>query len=100
MIAKDGSITLFFGKFEGKLARNAKRGNKKGLFVGDMLTVADLKAYISLKGYTVGYIDHVPTTILDGYPNIQKFLKAVESVEKIPQYHKAWDEKRKAAQQK
>merc|ERR1712228_844042 len=43
MTAKDGTFAYWLGKFEARLEENEKRGNKNGFFVGDSITIAELK---------------------------------------------------------
>merc|ERR1712204_83148 len=49
------------GKLDMRLEENEKRGNKNGYFVGDAMTIADLKVYVmtgGLFGYPYGnYVD-------------------------------------------
>merc|ERR1712228_509231 len=49
-------LPYWMGKFENRLEENEKRGNKKGYFVGDSMTVADLKCHYSLN-FLLG-LDH------------------------------------------
>lgn len=52
----------------------------RGPFVGgDAISVADLKLYIAMRGYTQGVYDHVPTDILDAFPKITGLMAAVEA---------------------
>ena len=54
----------WFKKFESRLEENEKRGNKNGFFVGDSITIADLKFYgfaSSIKQID-GYEEEVKTT--------------------------------------
>merc|ERR1712241_880044 len=46
-------LPYWLKKFEDRLEENEKRGNKNGFFVGDSITIADLKFYDSI-GATAG----------------------------------------------
>ena len=54
-----GPITLFLKTFESKLARAGD------YFVGDRLTVADLKLFIWVRSLRAGVLDYVPSDIVD-----------------------------------
>merc|ERR1712083_1176926 len=58
----------WFGKFEARLTENEERGNKSGYFVGDTMTVADLKFYYGLANY------------MSGLPGFDGLLKAAPKV--------------------
>ena len=45
-------LPYWFKKFEARLEENEKRGNKNGFFVGDSITIADLK-YVSYSSTTL-----------------------------------------------
>mmetsp|Transcript_53499 Transcript_53499/g.134406 ORF Transcript_53499/g.134406 Transcript_53499/m.134406 type:complete len:206 (+) Transcript_53499:81-698(+) len=65
----DSPLHKFLANVDRYLARN---GKGTGWFVGDSLTVADLKADGVFKMLTSGALDGFPTTILDGYAAIQR----------------------------
>ena len=44
-------IPYWLNKFECRLEENEKRGNKNGYFVGDRLSIADLKFYYVVKDF-------------------------------------------------
>ncbi|MEN9630708.1 MAG: hypothetical protein RJA10_3936 [Pseudomonadota bacterium] len=49
-----------------------------GPFVGGAsIQVADLKLYMVVRWLTTGVLDHVPTTVLDGCPNLLRLYRAV-----------------------
>merc|ERR1739842_92059 len=57
LLMKKEKIPFWFDKFEQRLAENEQRGNKKGFFVGDDLTIADLKAFYRIR--FIGQLDHL-----------------------------------------
>ena len=50
---------------------------------GETLSVADLKLFVMLRAYRNGVFDHVPATILDGYPKIIGLYDAVAAHPKV-----------------
>ena len=50
-----GTMRYWLDKFVLRIEENAKRGNKNGLFVGDSLTIADLK-FIQIEFFTIKII--------------------------------------------
>ena len=84
LMAKDGKIAYWAGKFEARLAENEARGNKNGYFAGDSLTVADLKFYYSMCFLKSGKLDHVdPAEVAKGCDKINALLKAVSDDERL-----------------
>eukprot|EP00483_Globobulimina_turgida_P006709 UN06719 len=72
------NIPYWLNKFEMRLEENGKRGNKNGYFVGDNLTVADLKFYFMNKGLTCGVLDYI-----DGAKMFQPFKRATSLCEQL-----------------
>lgn len=77
LLAKD-KLPYWMNKFEAILKAN---GGK--FFVGDALTVADLKCYTNLNNFTTGNLDHIPTTFLDSFAGLAAYIKAMDDDEKI-----------------
>jgi glutathione S-transferase len=46
-------------------------------FAGAKLHVVDVKIYIGIRWFTSGALDHVPTTVFDGFPKIMRTFAAV-----------------------
>ena len=68
---------LVEGKFQAYLkglATLAARNGDNGYFVGSDITVADLKMAPFLAWITKGILDGFPTTLLDGFPGLQKIV--------------------------
>lgn len=58
----------------------------QGPFVGEEISVADLKLYVALRSYSTGVYDFVPTNILESFPKITGLIAAVEAVPKIQEW--------------
>ncbi len=48
-----------------------------GFLGGDALFVADLKLFVVMKWFRSGGLDHVPTTVFDGFPKLTAHYNAV-----------------------
>jgi len=55
-------------------------------FGGATLSVADIKLYMIVHWFKGGVIDHIPTTVLDGFPKLVRIHDAVQNHPRI----KAW----------
>eukprot|EP00483_Globobulimina_turgida_P000953 UN00955 len=58
-LMKDDKLPFWFSKFEQRFAENGRKGNKNGYFVGDNLTVADIKFYFIGDWIMSGKLDHI-----------------------------------------
>jgi prostaglandin-H2 D-isomerase / glutathione transferase len=56
---------------------------------GDTISVADLKIFVAMRSYTKGVYDHIPATILDGFPKITGLIAAVEAHPRVADWHAA-----------
>jgi len=87
-----GKLPYWFGKFEARLTENEAAGNKNGYFVGDTLTVADLKFYYMvtfLNGKdSMPYIQMEKILESEDYPKVIAHFKAFE--EKLKPFEDAW----------
>jgi len=91
LMAEDGKIAYWNGKFEARLAENAARGNEKGFFVGDALTVADLKFYYTLGFLKSGMLDYIePADVAKGCDRINALLKTIGEDERIKKFEAAF----------
>ena len=63
-------------------------GNDSGFFVGKTMTIADIAIWKLMGWFTGGALDGVPTSVIDGYPNLVKHSQLIGANEKI----KAWME--------
>merc|ERR1711971_58282 len=101
LMAKDGKFAYWFGKFEARLAENEARGNKNGVFVGDSITVADLKFYYSMGYLKSGNLDHIkPEDVAKGCDKINALLKAVSEDERIKKFDAAFAAQQAEAKEK
>jgi len=58
------------------LELTARGGAGSGFFVGDDLTIADLKALPLMEWLTCGVLDYIPTDLLKDAPNLLRNVKA------------------------
>ncbi len=59
-------------------------------FADNRLTIADLKAFVCLRGLKSGKLDHIPTDLLDQVaPKLNAFLERIGSIPAIAQYYSA-----------
>lgn len=59
-------------------------------FADNRLTIADLKAFVCLRGLTSGKLDHIPTDLLDQVaPKLNAYLQRIGSIPAIAQYYSA-----------
>lgn len=57
-------------------------------FADNRLTIADLKAFVYLRGLKSGKLDHIPTDLLDQVaPKLNAFLERIGSIPAIAQYY-------------
>ena len=52
-------------------------GDHGPFYDGEKISVADIKLYIMVRWLKSGVLDHIPNTILDGYPRIDRVFHAV-----------------------
>merc|ERR1712087_265092 len=74
-------VPYWAGKFEARLEENEKRGNKNGLFVGDSLTIADLKFNEAIK--LMGRVPNALENARKNFKRIAGLMDAVANNEKI-----------------
>eukprot|EP00179_Madagascaria_erythrocladioides_P006349 CAMPEP_0198308056 /NCGR_PEP_ID=MMETSP1450-20131203/840_1 /TAXON_ID=753684 ORGANISM="Madagascaria erythrocladiodes, Strain CCMP3234" /NCGR_SAMPLE_ID=MMETSP1450 /ASSEMBLY_ACC=CAM_ASM_001115 /LENGTH=203 /DNA_ID=CAMNT_0044010689 /DNA_START=127 /DNA_END=738 /DNA_ORIENTATION=- len=70
-----------FKKLDDMLAKNGT-----GYFVGESITMADLIMYNQVWGTKAGFMDGIPTSIMDDFSNIQKLYKNIGANPKIVEY--------------
>jgi len=71
---KRKKVEMVINYFEDRLNENEKRGNKNGYFVGDSVSIADLKGFFSLKSLSAGIYDGIPTDVLKKYTKISNLV--------------------------
>eukprot|EP01083_Nonionella_stella_P072997 197082_1 len=86
-LMKPDKFPFWFSKFEQRLEENEKRGNKKGYFVGDSLTIADLKAYYMAKWFSSGVLDHIDgNALIEPNKRFTAFVKLIQENEAMQKY--------------
>ena len=87
-----GTLRYWLDKFALRIKENADKGNKKGLFVGDEITIADLKT-ASLLGFikdnTPGNFANDKDGVFsnDKYKSICDLIEYIKGQEKIKAYN-------------
>lgn len=67
-----GLLQRYAARFEAQIG--------DGPFIGgESMNVADLKLFVVMRWLRGGVIDHVPTTVLDGYKKLQALFDAVQA---------------------
>jgi len=94
-----GRLKIFFDRFDEKLKKKIYEQygddkDKNCYFVGNSLTVADLKMYFIFSGIRGGNWDYVPKNVLDQYKYIINFIETVESNKKLMEFVKKFNEKK------
>ena len=85
-VKADDKLPYWIKKIEKRLAENEARGNKNGFFVGDALTVGDLKVYTAME-----FIDYALADIdlgeqLKPVPKLTAFMKKIDAMDKIQEF--------------
>ena len=75
-------LPYWLGKFEQRLEENAERGAKIGYFVGDKLSIADLKTYSTFDILKM-FMGEPAMALLKKYERITKFKGVMDADEKI-----------------
>jgi len=86
LCAADGKLTYWIKKLEARLDESEKRGNKKGLFVGEEIGIGDLKAYGG-----IGYSYAQMADFYKQFPRIVKFMSAMAEDERIKAFGEQFD---------
>ncbi len=55
-------------------------------FAGERPMVVDIKLYMGMRSFRRGVMDHIPTTVFDGFPKLNRLYDAVEAWAPV----KAW----------
>ena len=87
----DDKLPYWLNKFEKRLEENEARGFKNGFFVGNALTVADLKIHGALE-----FIDQFPDFNMDELmkptPKLAALMAQINAMEKIQEYNAMFKE--------
>eukprot|EP00052_Salpingoeca_macrocollata_P009389 m.74133 g.74133 ORF g.74133 m.74133 type:complete len:226 (+) comp17077_c0_seq2:1169-1846(+) len=73
-------------RLAGFLLKILKENGNTGFFVGNSLTVADLKVINVMKFIVSGFFAHIPSNLLDSQPELKKALERIEKHEKLQAY--------------
>lgn len=85
-----GTLRYWLDKFVARIEENAKRGNKNGLFVGDSLTIADLK-FSQIEFYLILIIPGAQAVFKeDKYKSLMANMDAVKKNEKLKAFLDEW----------
>jgi len=91
LVTDKGKLPYWFSKFENRLTENEARGFKNGYFVGDSMTVADLKAFYGMNGLMSGGWDHLDVSpLMKDIPKIAAFVKKMNEDEGIKKFNAAF----------
>jgi len=93
------NLPYWTGRFEARFNENEARGNKNGFFVGDSMTVADLKYYVTLK--TISALESFPKmdVFLKPFPKVAAFWSIMNGNEEIKKFEAAFAEQQKKTDQ-
>ncbi|KAF0719931.1 Aste57867_687 [Aphanomyces stellatus] len=75
------------GLLEARLA--AGSSTPKGPWFLDTVSIADLLVYEAVLTFRVGFVDHIPTDICDGFPRMMAIFHAVQSHPKVVAWYAA-----------
>jgi glutathione S-transferase len=76
------TLPKWFGFLENLLQKN----KLSEWFAGSKISVADLAIWRLLGWIISGKLDHVPTTLLDTFPKLEKIYKSVDSHPKVQEW--------------
>lgn len=87
-VCKEGGVLRYWlDKFLARIEENEKRGNKNGLFVGDELSIADLK-FCGVATYIYGMMPGGKAVLdEDKYKPLLKIFESVKSNDKIKAFN-------------
>merc|ERR1719445_2939070 len=86
----DGKLCYYYGKIENRLAENEAKGNKNGFFVGDGMTVCDLKVFTAIT-FNETLDDFDMDAIFKPFPKLTAFYAMMKAHEKIKAFNTAFD---------
>lgn len=85
----DGKVPYYYSKFEQRLVENEARGFKNGFFVGDTMTVCDLKVFTALV-FNDGLADFDLAAMFKTLPKMAAFYAMMKDHEKIKAFNAAF----------
>jgi len=94
---EDDKLPYWTTKFELRLKENEDRGHKNGFFVGDSMTVADLKYFCALK-----FLDSLKSfnveEMLKTFPKVAAFFNKMKGDEEIKKFEAGFVEQQKKSE--
>jgi len=100
MGAVGNNLPYWTGRFEERLKENESRGNKNGFFVGDSMTVADLKYYVTLKNINALQSFPEMDEMLKNFPKVAAFWSNLNGNEDIKKFEALFAEQEKKTDEK
>ena len=82
----EDKLPYWFKKFEQRLEENEERGNKNGFFVGNALTVGDIKVYTAMEFIDYGVQGLDLDELLKPVPKLAAFMKKIDAIDKIQEF--------------
>jgi len=67
--------------------------NKSGWFVGDNVTIADIRAHQIVSWLTGGFLDGIPTNCMDTYPLLKALHDKIEALPEIAAFRSKYGKK-------
>ena len=90
LVTDKTKLPYWFSKFESRLTENEARGSKNGYFVGDTMTVADLKAYYNIDPFVTGAWGFDGAPLLKAAPKVAAFMEKMKADENIVKFEAAF----------
>mgnify|MGYP000473417737 CR=1 FL=1 len=85
--AREGLATGYIPTWSANAEKHI--GDNGPFFGGEKLNVVDIKIYIVMRWFISGALDHIPKTIFEGYPKLNRIFNAVKEHEAV----KSWQAK-------
>jgi len=87
------TLRYWMDKFLCRIDENAKRGNKNGLFVGDSLTIADLK-FTQIEFYLIQIIPGAEAVLKEEkYKPLMNVINSVKTNDKLKAFLDEWEKR-------
>ena len=86
-LMEQDKLPYWLNKFEKRLEENERRGFKNGYFVGNGVTIADLKFYFQIANILSGNLDHIDgDKLVEPCPRIANFAKKVAALDGVKKF--------------
>ena len=94
-------LPYWLNKFEKRLEENEKRGFQNGYFVGNGVTIADLKFYYQIANILSGNLDHIDgDKLVAPCPRIANFAKLINSLDGVKKFKSEFSSQQKQYKEK